>query len=246
MNKTGTIAFPVSINWPLPVHWSTFFWQMKGELWSSDNQKATFNTDPGVRALQYIIDLVNKQHASPKNITDEGNISFLNKKAAMWLDGIWWLQGVKDARFDYGAGPVPYLFDTPAAWTGSHQMVLPAKTRTAADRLSLGKFISYIVQNSAEWSKGGQVPANATVRASAAFKAVQPQATIATEEQYLHLVGPLPGQSNAFYSTFGKYAGLALQGKLSAKQALDQATTEANKILVQARSQFSSGGGSSD
>jgi multiple sugar transport system substrate-binding protein len=239
VKKTGNIAFPVSINWPLPVHFCTFLWQQGGSLFSSDGNKCTWNSPQGQRALQYIVDIVNSG-ASTKNITDEGQVAFLTKKAAMWIDGIWWLQGVKDAKFNYGAAPTPYIFGK-AAWTGSHQMVLPTKSRSAADRAALGKFISYIVSNSVEWAKGGQVPASAAVRESAAFKAVQPQATIATEEPYVQLVGPKPGQSAAFYNSFTASAGQAVAGKMSVKAALDQSVALGNKLLASSRAAFGSG-----
>lgn len=240
--KSGMVGFPVSINWPLPMLFSTFFWQNGGQLFSADRSHATFNDDAGVKALSFLVDIV-QSGASPKNLTDEGNIAFLNnKKAAMWIDGIWWLQGVKDARINYGAGPVPTLFSKPACWSGSHQLVLPKKSRSAADRTAIGKFMSYIASNSAEWARGGQVPASAGVRASSAFQAIQPQATIAAEEPNVHFVDPFPGASQAYYPSISKYGPMALQGKMSVKAALDASVSLANKTLAAARASFTSSG----
>lgn len=238
--KSGKIAYPLSINWPLPLQFVTFHAQNGGHLFNADHSRAAFNDAAGQKALQFMVDVV-KKGWSPTNLTDEGNISFLGQKSAMWIDGIWWLQGVKDAKFNFGAGPVPTLFAQPGCWSGSHQMVLPNKPRPAADREAIGKFITYIVQNAAEWAKGGQVPASKTVRDSAEFKAVQPQATIAAEEPYVHFVDPVPGCDQAYYNSLGPLTA-AVQGKMGVKEALDTAVANANKILAAAKASFSASG----
>ena len=240
IKKAGYIAYPVSISWPLPLQFTTFFWQNGGELFTPDKQKAAYNSAAGIKALSFLVGLV-QSGASPKNITDEGNVAFLNRKAAMWIDGIWWLQGIKDAHLRYGGAPVPTLFQKRAMWSGSHQMVLPRKSRSSADRAAIGKFITYVVSNATEWAKGGQIPASKRVRDTAAFHAVHPQAEIAVEEPYVKFVDPFPGASQAFYGPFAKYGGLAVSGKMSVKAALDAAVAESNKVLAAARASFSSG-----
>lgn len=240
VKKAGMIAFPVSINWPLPMLFSTFLWQNGGSLFSDDKKTATFNSAAGVKSLQFLVDLVNSG-ASPKGLTDEGNVSFLNKKAAMWIDGIWWLAGVQGSGFNYGAGPVPTLFEQQAAWSGSHQMVLPHKSRSSAEREAIGRFITYITSNSAEWAKGGQIPASKSVRASATFKKIQPQATIATEAPYVRFVDPFPGASSAYYPSISNFGSQAVNGKMGVKAALDQTVAQANKLLAAARASFSQG-----
>ena len=101
--------------------------------------------------------------------------------------------------------------------------------------------MTYIISNAAEWAKGGQVPASKTVRDSAAFRSVHPQAEIAAEEPYVHFVDPFPGASQSYYPVMDKYGGLALTGKLSVKEALRQGVAESNKLLAAARASFSSG-----
>src|SRR4051794_793405 len=39
VSAKGMIGYPVSINWPLPLQFSTFFWQNGGQLFTSDKSK---------------------------------------------------------------------------------------------------------------------------------------------------------------------------------------------------------------
>jgi multiple sugar transport system substrate-binding protein len=235
--KAREIAMPVATATTLLI--STLFWQAGGELFTPDRQKAAYDSAAGQKALGFLVDLIQKGY-SPKGLTD-ASVPFITGKAVMWMDGIWQLTAVKGARFAYGAGPVPTLFEKRAVWSGSHQMVLPRRSRGSAERAAIGRFITYIVSNAAEWARGGQIPASKRVRDSAAFHAIHPQAEIAAEEPYVHFVDPFPGASQSYYPVMDKYGGLALTGKLSVKEALRQGVAESNKLLAAARARFSSG-----
>ena len=48
--------------------WLVFLYQLGGSALSPDNSRATFNSEAGVRALQFLADLVNKHKVTPRDI----------------------------------------------------------------------------------------------------------------------------------------------------------------------------------
>ena len=59
-------------------------------------------------------------------------------------------------------------------------------------------FIKYLLDNSVEWARAGQIPANNTVRSSEAFLAVEPQASIAPSVESAIFPPSVPGITDAF------------------------------------------------
>jgi multiple sugar transport system substrate-binding protein len=48
--------------------WLVFLYQLGGSVLSPDNARATFNSEAGVRSLQFLADLVNKHKVTPRDI----------------------------------------------------------------------------------------------------------------------------------------------------------------------------------
>ncbi len=240
----STYGFQVPINWPLPMHFSTWLWQLGGELTNADHTKFIYNSDAGQKALQFMVDMVMKSKVSPRGASNPYQ-AFLTGKNAMIIDGIWTTNEVlQNNKMTHAyAGPVPYLFGK-AVWSGSHQLALPNSTKlTTQKRAAVGQFIEYIVNNAAVWAKGGQVPASSRVRETAQFKATMPEAHIAEEAPYVRFVDPYPGVAASFFGTITDYGSRALLGKMSVKDALDNSVRVSNQLLAQARATFGQGSG---
>ncbi len=110
----------------------------------------------------------------------------------------------------------------------------PCKDRAAAI------FIKYMVENSVTWAKAGQIPASNSVRASAEFKAIEPQATIASSVEYAFFPPSVPGITDA-YGPLGEAVGAVMNGTApDIKAALDDAARRANEILAQNRATYGS------
>ncbi len=218
---TGTFQFEVLL------------WQNGGELYNDDVTEAAYNSDAGVEALTWLVDLVKKGY-SPKNVAQDADVvAFQNNKNAFNWNGIWQINNFGQTKgLEWGVAPLPKIGTQNAAWAGSHQFVVLRQRKVDQNKIEAAKvFINWISQHSIEWAKGGQVPARRAVRESAEFKALSQQAEFAKEVDYLKFLPAKPGIGDAM-ATVDTAFNQAILGKKDPKTALDEAAAKAKKILA--------------
>jgi multiple sugar transport system substrate-binding protein len=220
--------------------WMSLLPQFGGSLYNEDVTKATFNSDAGVEALTWMVDLVKDGH-SPKNIAQDGDVvAFQNDKNAFNWNGIWWINGFKETKgLDWGAAPVPQIGSEKGVWSNSHNFVIMNKQPLDDNKVQASKvFINWISQKSGEWAKAGQVPARKSVRESQEFKSLEEQSQFAKEIDYVHFVPAVPGIGDVQPTTFDQAVNEAVLLKKEPKAALDEAAQKANQILEENRQKY--------
>ncbi|HKH48440.1 MAG TPA: ABC transporter substrate-binding protein, partial [Thermoanaerobaculia bacterium] len=71
------------------LQWESLLGQFGGSLYNDDVTQATFNSDAGVEALTWMVDLVKNGH-SPQNVAQDAEyVAFQNGKNALHWNGIW-------------------------------------------------------------------------------------------------------------------------------------------------------------
>ena len=137
------------------------------------------------------------------------------------------------------ATKVPQIGTKYAVWGGSHQLAMPVKK--SPDRCkdaAWGIFVKYILDNSINWAKAGQIPANNRVRNSAEFKAIEPQASIAPSVEAVFFPPSVPGITDAF-APLDEAIGAVMTGKTTdIKGELDRAAEKANQILAENKQKY--------
>jgi multiple sugar transport system substrate-binding protein len=243
LDKMKTAGIQGSWATPFPFTGSMWFqsllWQFGGQLFDEGAKTAKFGEDPGVQALTWYTDLVNKGY-SPKNVAQDADVVALrNGKNALNWNGIWTINTLKeDTKLQWGAAPVPQIGTQKAVWAGSHQFVQFKQRQPDDNKLTAGKvFINWISQQSLEWAKGGQVPARKEVRESAEFKALPEQAALATQIDYVHYPPSVPGIGDAINAANTAVNEAVLLRKPPA-QALTDAAGKANQILEANRKKY--------
>lgn len=113
--------------------WQVFLWGAGGDVLNRQNTAAAFNSPAGVKALQYWVDLVNRDKVS--NVAPWGQ--FGRGDAAMVMDGSWMTQFFPEQiDFELGAAPFPFPKGMkPATNMGGEQMFIfkgDAATQQAA------------------------------------------------------------------------------------------------------------------
>jgi multiple sugar transport system substrate-binding protein len=212
----------------------TLVWQYGGDLFNTDVTRAAYNSDAGVAALTWIVALV-KDGYSPRNVAQDADaIAFQNGKNAFNWNGIWQINTYnKKKSLDWGVATIPQIGTERAVWAGSHNFVLMAQRRPDANKREAAKvFINWISERSLEWAKGGQVPARASVRDSAGFKALPEQSVFAEQVDYLHFPPALPGIGDAL-ATIDRAVNEAVLLKQPPAKALDDAASRADKLLAE-------------
>jgi len=241
----GKKGFTITAGFPIMQIFLMLLVQNGGAPFNEDGTKVTWNSDKGVQALQWMKDAQGKW-SEPNLEVDADLAAFKAGNAGMIFNGIWQITNVTGSAVNFkanGTAPPAIFGDKQIAWVGSHQLTLPAH-KSGADKCkdaAAGIFIKYVVDNSVEWAKAGQVPANNTVRHSAAFQAIQPQASIAPAVENALLTPPVPGIVDTLApGPLEEGVSSVMSGKSTdVKKALDDAAARAEQILAENKSKYS-------
>lgn len=240
MTKDGNNGFMITTGFPVQQIFQMLLHQYGGNEFNDDGTEATWNSDAGVKALTLMKELQD-EYSQPNLEVDAELNAFKSGTVGMIWNGIWQTTNVtgEGVEFNGMATAVPQLGDQMAVWAGSHQLTLtqqasPDPCKDAA----AGIFIKYVLDNSVEWAKAGQIPASNTVRNSDAFKAIEPQASIAPSVESAFFPPSVPGIGDAF-APLGEAVSAVMAGTTTdVKAALDDAATRANQILEENRTNY--------
>ncbi|MBF8190199.1 ABC transporter substrate-binding protein [Nonomuraea sp. K274] len=217
----------------------SLLYQHGGQAFADDASVSRFAEEPGVTALTWLVELVNKGY-SPKNVgQDTDFIALQQGKTAFNWNGIWSINTLREFKdLEWGVAALPQIGSQPAAWAGSHQFVV-FKQRTADDnKLAAAKvFINWISNHSLEWAKAGQVPARKSIRESAEFQALKEQAAIGTQIDDLYFPPSVAGIGDAA-AAMDQAVNAAILLRKSPKDALVEAAAKADKILEANRKKY--------
>lgn len=229
-----TGGFPVQQIFQMMLH------QYGGTEFNADGTEATWNSEAGVQALQWMKD-VQAKYSEPNLEVDAELNAFKTGTVGMVWNGIWQTTNVTGSgvEFDGRAVAVPQIGPQMAVWAGSHQFTVPVhKTVDPCKDAAAAVFIKYMVENSVTWAKAGQIPASNSVRASAEFLAIEPQASIAPSVEFAFFPPSVPGITDAF-GPLGEAVGAVMNGTATdIKAALDDAAGRANEILAQNKATY--------
>lgn len=224
--------------WPAHLMFMSLLWQFGGDLFNRDVSKATWNSDAGVKALTWQVDLV-RNGFSPKSVANDAQyIAFKNQKNSFTWDGIWQTMDLAKTDLDWDVAPLPQIGSERAVWAGSHNFVITRQAERDEKKVEAAEvFISWVSKHSIEWAKAGQVPARNSIRQSDAFKALEHQSTLARQAAYVHFPPAVPGIGDAI-NEMVTAVNKALLLRQKPKAALDQAASRAGKILEENKKKY--------
>ena len=226
--------------------WLAFLYQLGGSVLNPDNTQAVFNSDAGVRSLQFLTDLVNKHKVTPREILGSNqdeltNVLVTSDRFAM---GIVVGTGFRPGGTNDYKTPEEF-----AQVRGAAVLPTPAGGRRAT---VMGGWILTIGRNSPNadlaweymtiassepaardfWQKQQRVPTRkAAFDNVAAYAQVMPYFDqIAASVPFAHLAPQVP-QYPSFLPFMITGIQRALAGEMAPKAALDEAATQTNAIL---------------
>ncbi len=233
-------GFDITGGFPVQQIFQQMLHQFGGTEFNADGTEATWNSEAGVQALQWMKDMQNS-YSEPNLEVDAELNAFKTGTVGMVWNGIWQTTNVTGSgvEFDGRATAVPQIGPQMAVWAGSHQFTMPVhKTIDPCKDQATAIFIKYMVENSVTWAKAGQIPASKSVRASAEFLAIEPQASIASSVEFAFFPPSVPGITDAF-GPLGEAVGSVMNGTATDIQAaLDDAAARANEILAQNKATY--------
>ncbi|HSK95998.1 MAG TPA: ABC transporter substrate-binding protein [Euzebyales bacterium] len=219
--------------WPAHLIFLSLLWQLGGEPYAEDGSRATFDSDGGVEALQWMRRQVD-EGASPANVAiDSQYTAFKNGEGAFTWDGIWQINDLQTTAPDlrWGVAPIPQIGDQPAVWANSHQLVL-FRSRTPDDnRLMAAKaFLKFLAEQSAAWSAAGMIPARNSAREAPEFREA-PQAPVAEAIPAMRFLPTLPGVPDVQAQTLEIAVSEAILGLQEPEAALRGAAVRATQLM---------------
>lgn len=212
--------------------------QYGGDEYNAAGDKALWNSAAGVKALTWLQDLI-KNGDSPANVGADGYwAAFKNNQTAFVWGGIWALGDPDLKKVDWGVAPFPTIGEKPAVWSDSHQFVLTAQVKNDPNKTAAAAyFINQISSSSIEWAKANQVPARASVRDSAEFKAIPKVPVFASQIDTVILPSTFPGLGDVD-TVLADEMNKVLLLKKEPKAALDDAVKKADVILADNKAKY--------
>jgi multiple sugar transport system substrate-binding protein len=174
MTADGNFGFMITTGFPVAQIFQMLLHQFGGSEFNEDGTEATWNSEAGVQALEWMLNA--QQQYSEQNLEVDAELNaFRSGNVGMIWNGIWQTTNVtgEGVLFEGMATAVPQIGPEPAVWAGSHQLTVPIQAGEidACTQAAIGTFIQYLLDNSVTWAQAGQIPASNTVRASDEFQA---------------------------------------------------------------------------
>ncbi|WP_257462403.1 ABC transporter substrate-binding protein [Archangium lipolyticum] len=232
-------------HWMSPFHFTGTFqfqsllWQFGGDLFDKDVTQATFDSDAGVQAMTWMVELVKKGH-SPENVAQDADVIALqNGQNAFNWNGIWQINALAEVpQLRWGVAPIPKIGTQPAVWGNSHQFVLPRQESPNPDRQAAARyFIQWMSQRSVDWLKSGKIPVLRSVAESPEFQAMKAQVEFAKQAPYIRIPPAVAGINEAL-ALVDRAVNLSVLGKEPPAAALKSAAAQATQVVRYNREKY--------
>jgi multiple sugar transport system substrate-binding protein len=210
----------------------SLLWQYGGDLYNSDTSKATWDSDAGMKALNWMLNLI-KQGYSPSNVGQDADyIALKNSKNAFNWQGIWQVDDARKQSAKIVTAPLPKIGDQRGVWGNSHQFVLPRNGSNDPNKQAAARyFIHWFTSNEAEWAKSAKVPAEKQLATSSDFtQGLSYLKSFADDVPYVHFPPAVAGISDATQKLYDSFQA-AILGKSSPDDALSTSAKQATDIL---------------
>lgn len=237
---TATLATEPPTNMTYDIY--PLILQAGGKIIDSATNKAVFNSPEGVKAVEWYVERMMKDKVTAPGMLSNGEkekrANFASGNIAMMFEGPWGISIQKQLNpsLEFAIAPLPANVTTGTMVRGGMNTV----TTQSQNKEAAWKFMRWIsgpVGNSM-WSKGtGAFPGNTNVSKEAWFAERKEFAPFVTQMSWENAQSPFLGMPNAV--VMNKIITTEIQnvaqGKKPAKQALDDAAAEWNKIFAAAK-----------
>jgi ABC-type glycerol-3-phosphate transport system substrate-binding protein len=218
-----------SLSW----QFQTMVWQNGGEIWNGDFTAPAFNDEKGYEALQFLVDLIEKDKVTPLNAPEKG---FENGRVGMILQGTWMTKDYEDnLGADLGAAFLPQKQQYATNVGGNELMMVQSDE---ARQQAAWEFFKFLMSKDVQITlskSSGELPSRKSIMEDPEFQTyltAHPAYKVSADQmQYGKYRAPITkylAASEALYKELQK----AVYGKSDPKDALDNASSAINGILA--------------
>jgi multiple sugar transport system substrate-binding protein len=163
MTKDDSFGFGIGTVNPGKYTWGfhNLLWQNGANIYASDLKRAGV-TDPAALEVAEFWAALPTQHKIVPPANASCRDAFIANRLGMWIAGSWNFTGLREAKVDFTAAPLPRLFKQPVVWAMPHQYTFPkVKAVDRAKREAAWTHVRWISDHVADWTlKAGQVSAS--------------------------------------------------------------------------------------
>ena len=163
MTKDDSFGFAIGTVNPGKYTWGfhNLLWQNGANIYASDLKRAGVAEPAALEVAEFWAGLAT-QHKIVPPANASCRDAFIANRLGMWIAGSWNFTGLRDAKVDFVAAPLPRLFKQPVVWAMPHQYTFPkVKTVDRARREAAWTHVRWITDHVADWTlKAGQVSAS--------------------------------------------------------------------------------------
>ena len=163
MTRGEAFGFAIGTMNPGRYTWGfhNLLWQNGANIYSPDLKRAAVAEPAALEVAEFFASLPNQHKIAPPanaNCRD----AFIAGRLGMWIAGSWNFTGLREAKVDFVAAPLPRLFKNPVVWSMPHQYSFPrVKTADRARREAAWAHVRWMTDHVADWTlKAGQVSAS--------------------------------------------------------------------------------------
>jgi multiple sugar transport system substrate-binding protein len=236
---TATLASEPPTNMTYDIY--PLILQAGGTIIDPETNRAAFNSEAGVRAIEWYVERINDDNIAMPGVLSNGErekrANFASGNVAMMFEGPWGIaiQRQLNPDLNYGIAPLPEGETTGTMVRGS----LNTMTTQAADPEAAWTFMKWLSgpEGNEIWARGtGSFPARTDVSDQDWFKERELFQAFVTQMERPNAVSPflvMPNavQMNKIMTTEVQHV---VQGNKSAEQALDDAAEQWNEIFAAA------------
>jgi len=164
ITKADTFGVAIGTANPGRYTWGfhNLLWQNGANIYAADLKRAGVTEPAALEVAEFWEALPNQHKVAPPANTNCRD-AFIAGRLGMWIAGSWNFSGLREAKVDFVAVPVPRLFKQAVVWAMPHQYTFP-KPKGAVDRArrdAAWAHVRWMTDNVAEWTlKAGQVSAS--------------------------------------------------------------------------------------
>lgn len=240
----SAIAIAGTNAWDLIHNWAIVLWAHGGSLLTPDNRAAAFNEEPGVRAMEWYVDLVRlglASRASAEYNQPQADAAFISGNAAMAFMGPWNISGIEvdNPTLNYGVAQPPAGPAGRASFSGGSNLAILKDSR---NKEAAEAWIKYLVRPDvlADYTKNLSHMLPATLQAyedpyyeSGVWRTFKDTLSYATAYPPLGVWGDI---ENAIVGEFKQILTDYIEGDLQDVQRyLDAAAGQVNRALARER-----------
>lgn len=152
--------------------------QYGGSLVSPDGRTCLINSPENQAAMQFFVDLIEKEKVCPQPEGFDSWVGFRQGKVGIVFEGVWMLSELEKSDLDWCGAPFPQIGPQPGVWASSHMMCM-SESSDPVRKEAAWIFIRYLSDHSLEWAVTGQIPVRRSLRETERFKSMPVQGAFA-------------------------------------------------------------------